>query len=295
MDKLLRMSVRKIYPWQCRNRTVELGKRTLVMGVLNVTPDSFSDGGNFSNPSTAVEHALEMVEQGADIIDIGGESTRPGANPVSAKEEIGRVAPVIEKIREQSDVLLSIDTMKAETARRALEAGADIINDVSAFEADSKMVDVAAETQAGVVLMHMKGSPQTMQNNPGYESVLQEVGTYLKERMRFAAQHGVRHECMVVDPGLGFGKTIEHNLELLQGLPQLAECGRPILVGASRKSFIGHVTGQAVPAERRAGSLGAAAWASMHGAHILRVHDVIDTCDVCRLVDTLLAGEHSCS
>ena len=289
------MSTRRIYNWQCRDRTVVLGRRTLVMGILNVTPDSFSDGGNYSDPSSAVARALEMAAQGADIIDIGGESTRPGAQPVKGEEEIRRVIPIIEKIREHSDVLVSIDTMKAETASRALEAGADIINDVSAFEADSRMVDVAAETQAGVVLMHMKGSPQTMQNDPGYGNVVQEVDTYLADRIRFSEQRGVRRECLVVDPGIGFGKTVEHNLELLRGIPQLAECGCPVLVGASRKSFIGHLTGREAPAERRAGSLGAAAWAAAHGAHILRVHDVIDTCDVCRLVDTLLAGEHSCS
>ncbi len=289
------MTTRRIYNWQCRDCTVVLGRRTLVMGILNVTPDSFSDGGSFSAPSAAVARALKMAAQGANIIDVGGESTRPGAQPVPAEEEIRRVVPVIKKIREQSDVLISIDTMKAETATQALEAGADIINDVSAFEADPKMVDVAAAAQAGVVLMHMKGSPQTMQNNPGYKNVVQDVGTYLAERIHFAEQHGIRSECMVVDPGIGFGKTVEHNLELLRGLPQLAECDRPILVGASRKSFIGHVTGREPPAERRAGSLGTAAWAVSRGAHILRVHDVIDTCDVCRLVDTLLSGERPCS
>ena len=289
------MSICKIYNWQCRDCTVVLGRHTLVMGILNVTPDSFSDGGDYPAPSAAADRALEMVAQGADIIDIGGESTRPGADPVPAGEEIRRVVPVIKKIREQSDILVSIDTMKAETASRALEAGADIINDVSAFEADPRMVDVAAETQAGVVLMHMKGSPKTMQNNPGYESVVQEVGTYLAGRMQFAEQHGVRRECMVVDPGIGFGKTIEHNLELLRGVPQLAECGRPVLIGTSRKRFIGKILNREDPSERRAGSLGTAAWAVMHGAHILRVHDVIDTCDVCALVDTLLAGEPPCS
>ncbi|MEN7972878.1 MAG: dihydropteroate synthase [Verrucomicrobiota bacterium] len=289
------MSVRKVYNWSCRDFSVALGRHTLVMGILNTTPDSFSDGGSFSDPSAAVERALEMASQGAGIIDIGGESTRPGAKPVPAKEEIQRVVPVIEKIREQSDVLISIDTMKAETAARALEAGADIINDVSAFEADPRMAGVAAETRAGVVLMHMKGSPQTMQKNPAYENVVQEVGGYLSERVRFAEQRGVRRESIVVDPGIGFGKTVEHNLELLRGLPQLAEQGLPLLVGASRKSFIGHVTGRSAPADRLAGSLGAAAWAAMRGAHILRVHDVIDTCDVCGLMDILSDGDHSCS
>lgn len=289
------MSTRKTYNWQCRTRTVVLGERTWVMGILNVTPDSFSDGGSFSDPSAAVARALEMAEQGVDIIDIGGESTRPGAKPVPAAEEIKRTVPVIEKIRKQSDILISIDTMKADTAARALAAGADIINDVSAFEADPKMIDVAAETGAGVVLMHMKGSPLTMQDHPRYGNVVQDIVAYLEERIRFARQHGVQREQTVVDPGIGFGKTVDHNLELLRGLPQLAACGRPILVGASRKSFIGKVLDLEAPSERLAGSLGVAAWAAMHGAHILRVHDTIDTCDVCRLVDTLLRGEHPCN
>ena len=265
------------------------------MGILNVTPDSFSDGGNFSDPSAAVDRALEMVAQGADIIDIGGESTRPGAMPISAAEEIGRTVSVIEKIRAQTPVLISIDTMKAEVALRALEAGADIINDVSAFAADEGMVGVAEQTQAGVILMHKKGSSQTMQDYPNYGNVVPEVGNYLKTRVEFAVAHGVARDRIVVDPGIGFGKTVEHNLELLRGLPELATYGSPVLVGASRKNFIGQILGRDNPAERGAGSLGVAAWAAMQGVHILRVHDVIDTCDACRLVDTLLAGEHSCS
>ncbi len=284
------MTHRQIYQWQCRKRTVVLGKRTLVMGILNVTPDSFSDGGNFSDPTAAAERALEMVAQGADIIDIGGESTRPGAAPIHVTEEIRRTALVIEKIREKSNVLISIDTMKAETARRAMEAGADIINDISAFKADEKMTDIAAEMKAGVVLMHMKGSPQTMQNAPNYYNVAQEVRAYLEDRLNFATRRGVQRGNIVIDPGIGFGKTIEHNLALLRGIPELAQCNRPILIGASRKSFIGGNN----PKNRRAGSLGAAAWAAVCGAHILRVHDVIDTCDVCRLVDTLLVGEPPC-
>lgn len=289
------MTTRKIYNWQCRDRTLVLGRRTLVMGILNVTPDSFSDGGHYSDPSAAVDRALEMIAQGAEIIDIGGESTRPGADPVPAEEEIRRTVPVIKKLREQSNVLVSIDTMKADTARRAMEVGADIINDVSALEADPGMVDVAAQTQAGIVLMHMKGSPQTMQNHPDYENVVQEVGAYLSGRINFAVERGVAHSRIAIDPGIGFGKTAEHNLGLLQGLPQLAECDSPLLVGVSRKSFIGTLLNRANPSERRAGSLGAAAWAVMQGVHILRTHDVIDTCDVCGLVDTLLSGEHPCS
>jgi dihydropteroate synthase len=285
------MSTRRIYNWSCRDRTVVLGERTLVMGILNTTPDSFSDGGTHSAPSKAVDRALEMVDQGADIIDIGGESTRPGSCPVAAAEEIKRTIPVIEKIREHSEVLISIDTMKAETTRHALEAGADIINDVSAFEADSQMLEVAAQTLAGVVLVHMKGLPQTMQDDPQYNHVVSDVSSYLKKRLDYAAQYGMERNRMVVDPGIGFGKTLEHNLDLLRGLPALAECGNPILIGASRKSFIGNITGRENPADRLGGSLGAAGWAIMRGAHILRVHDVIDTCDICRMLDTLLDGE----
>jgi dihydropteroate synthase len=287
------MTTRRIYNWQCRDRTVVLGKRTLVMGILNVTPDSFSDGGHYSDPAAAVDHGLEMAAQGADIIDIGGESTRPGADPVSATEEIRRTVPVIEKLREQSDVLISIDTMKAHAAALALEAGADIINDVSALETDPGMADVAADTQAGVILMHMRGSPQTMQDNPRYENVVREISTYLSGRIHFAVERGVAHNRIAIDPGIGFGKSTEHNLQLLRDLQVLAQCDTPLLVGASRKRFIGSVLDRENPADRRAGSLGAAAWAVMHGVHILRAHDVIDTCDVCRLVDTLLSGEHS--
>jgi len=270
---------------------VVLGERTLVMGILNTTPDSFSDGGAHSDPEMALDRALEMVAQGADMIDIGGESTRPGATSVSATEEIARTIPIIDKVREQSNVPISIDTMKAEVAFQALEAGADIINDVSAFEKDPQMVEVAAATRAGCVLMHMKGSPQTMQTNPSYGNVVDEVRAYLQSRMDFATSHGIERNRMVIDPGIGFGKTLEHNLDLLRALPRLAECGYPILVGASRKYFLGQMTNRKDPEERRAGSLGVAAWAALHGAHILRVHDVIDTCDVCTLVDTLSGGD----
>jgi dihydropteroate synthase len=285
------MTERTIHNWQCRDCTVVLGRRTVVMGILNVTPDSFSDGGRYIDPSSAVDRALEMRDQGAEIIDVGGESTRPGADPVEAAEEIKRVVPVIEKLRAQSDVLISIDTMKAEAAARALDAGADIINDVSALQADPAMARIAAEGRAGVVLMHMKGSPQTMQDDPEYDDVLQEIGACLSDRIAFAEQHGIDRRSIVIDPGIGFGKTLDHNLEIMRELPSLSECGRPLLVGASRKSFIGKILGRDRPEERRAGSLGAAAWAILGGAHILRVHDVIDTCDVCRLVDTLLSGE----
>jgi len=285
------MSKRAYYNWKCRSRTLALGERTLVMGILNVTPDSFSDGGDFLDPDTAVAHALEMVAQGADIIDIGGESTRPGAAPVSEAEEIRRTVPIIARIRAQSDIPLSIDTMKAGVAAEAIAAGADIINDVSALEAEDRMVEVAAQNRAGVILMHMKGTPRTMQDNPVYENVVEDVCNYLRSRIDFAEQHGVARDRIIIDPGIGFGKTLEHNLVLLRELPALSALNVPLLVGASRKRFIGLITSRENPEDRRAGSLGAAAWAVANGAHILRVHDVLDTCDVCRMLDTFISGD----
>lgn len=285
------MPNRKIYRWKCRERTITLGERTLIMGILNVTPDSFSDGGDFTDPQSAVQHALKMVSEGADIIDIGGESTRPGAEPVSAAEEIRRTVQVIEGIRAQSDVPISIDTMKAEVAAQAIAAGADIINDVSAFLADPGMASEAAQTGAGVILMHMQGMPRTMQKNPTYENVVDEVCSYLEKRIHLAVQSGISRDRIVTDPGIGFGKTREHNLDLLRSLPVLERRCGPLLVGASRKSFIGQITGRSNPADRLAGSLGVAAWSVMHGAHILRVHDVFDTCDVSRMLDTLDHGD----
>ncbi len=289
------MKNRKNYTWQCRERTITLGDRTRVMGILNVTPDSFSDGGAFIDPGAAVAHALEMAEQGADIIDIGGESTRPGAAPVTIDEEIKRTVPVIEGIRAKSDIPISIDTMKAAVAEQAVAAGADIINDVSAFEFDSGMVRTAVQSGAGVILMHMKGTPRTMQQNPVYEDVVREVSVYLQSRVDFAVKHGMEPNRIVVDPGIGFGKTVEHNLELLRKLPELLNGGRPVLVGASRKRFIGHVTGRTDPEGRLAGSLGVAAWSVTCGIHILRVHDVLETCDVCQMLDTVLSGEQQCN
>ena len=275
--------------WNCRGREVVCGPRTLIMGILNVTPDSFSDGGKFQTLEKAVARGLQMVEEGADIIDIGGESTRPGAKPVQALEEIARTVPVIKKLREKTGALISIDTRKAEVARAALAAGADIINDISAL-ADPGMAAVAAETGAGLVLMHMLGTPETMQNNPRYDNVVSNVWNFLEERMAFAVARGVAPEQIVLDPGIGFGKTDEHNLTLLKGIPQLAASGRPVLIGASRKSFIGRITGGG-PDERLTGSLAIAAFAVLRGAHILRVHDVKESCDAVRLVDTLRTNE----
>lgn len=261
--------------WSCRGREVVCGQKTLIMGILNVTPDSFSDGGKFIDPEKAVARGWQMVEEGADIIDIGGESTRPGAKPVQTLEEITRTVPIIGKLRKKTDVLISIDTRKAEVARAALAAGADIINDISALT-DPDMAAVAAETGAGLVLMHMLGTPETMQNNPRYDDVVSNVLNFLAERMAFAIERDVAPEQIVLDPGLGFGKTDEHNLALLNGIPALAALGRPVLIGASRKSFIGRILGRE-PEERLAGSLAVAIFSILRGAHILRVHDVKET------------------
>jgi len=280
--------------WQCTDRTIPLGKHACIMGILNTTPDSFSDGGKFGTLSHALDRALEMEAEGAQIIDIGGESSRPGAEPVSLNEELQRTIPLIEKIHSHSKVAISIDTTKAEVARQALEAGAQIVNDISALEGDSNMAEVIAEFSAGVVLMHKRGTAKTMQNNPTYNEVVSEVASYLKDRIVVAENAGIQRAQIVLDPGIGFGKTTAHNLELLRHLSQFADFSLPLLLGASRKNFIGELTGRKKPEERKAGSLAVALWARSRGAHILRVHDVIDTCEACTLLDTLLGGDYLC-
>lgn len=247
-----------------------------IMGILNVTPDSFSDGGNFFAPEEAVEYALRMVEEGADIIDVGGESSRPGAAPVSVEEELRRVIPVIRALRALSSVAISVDTTKAIVAAQAVEAGATMINDISAGCFDPEMFSVAARFQVPICLMHMQGTPKTMQENPAYENVTLEVKNFLRERIAVATAAGIAREKIIVDPGIGFGKRVEDNLALLQKLAALQELGCPILVGASRKSFIGALTGASVE-NRLPGSLAAGALALRGGTQILRVHDVAAT------------------
>ena len=257
--------------------------RPLVMGILNVTPDSFTDGGRYSDVASAVAQARQMAEAGADIIDLGGESTRPGAPGVSAEEELRRVLPVVEQIQ---DLLVSVDTTKAIVAQRALAAGARIVNDISALQQDADMLPVVRDSGAGVVLMHRQGRPATMQDSPRYTDVRREVREFLAARIEFALAGGIKKSQIAVDPGLGFGKTTEHNWQLLTGLEQFATLGCPILIGASRKSFIGQLLGR--PAnERLPGSLAVAAWAVLHGAQIVRAHDVSETADVVRLITAL--------
>lgn len=272
--------------WLIGERRFDLGGRTLVMGVLNVTPDSFSDGGLFNEPDLAVEHAREMVADGADIIDIGGESTRPGAEPVSVEDEVARTVPVIEALRAQVvPAVISIDTRKAAVAEAALAAGAQIVNDVSAGE-NPAMFETVAQAGAAMALMHMQGDPQTMQEAPTYDDVVTEVRDHLAARVEAAVAAGVAREGIAVDPGIGFGKTVEHNLSLMKHLDMLASLDRPILVGPSRKSFIGKILGVDVD-ERLEGTAAATAYLAARGAHIVRVHDVREMTRVVRIVDAI--------
>ena len=243
------------------------------MGILNVTPDSFSDGGEHFDRDAAVARGLRMAAEGADIIDVGGESTRPGAAAVAEREELRRVVAVIEALSSETDAVISVDTMKAGVARQAVAAGASIVNDVSALAHDPDMAEVVRESGAGVVLMHMLGNPRTMQDNPEYDDVVSCVRDYLASRVGALADSGIDRECTAIDPGIGFGKTVEHNVRLLACLDAFTELERPVLVGLSRKSFLGKLTGCDV-AERVAPSIAALAFCVLSGAHVMRVHDV---------------------
>ena len=276
------------FPLRTCRREMTLGERTLIMGILNVTPDSFSDGGRFSSPEEAVEEGIRMAEEGADILDVGGESTRPGSDPVSPEEEMRRVIPVIQGIASRINLPLSIDTMKAAVAREALAAGAEIVNDVSAMGFDEAMAKVVADAGAAVVLMHMKGVPKSMQaGDLAYGSLRGEIIAYLKERIEQAKEAGIDPAQIVVDPGIGFGKTTEDNMRLIKYLREFRVLGRPILVGASRKSFIGRVTG-GEPAERDEGTAAAVTAAILNGGQIVRVHDVAKMKKVVTMADALL-------
>ncbi len=244
-----------------------------VMGVVNVTPDSFSDGGRFFDGDVALEHALTMVREGASIVDIGGESTRPGSDWVELDEELRRVVPVVEALAERVGVPISVDTTKAEVARRALAAGAAIVNDVTALKGDASMVEVVAEAGCPVCLMHMQGEPKTMQQDPRYDDVVTEVLEFLEERMAFALARGVREEQILLDPGIGFGKTAAHNLTLLRHLDRLVGLGRPVVLGASRKRFLGAILG-VEPDQRTIGTVATTVLGVQAGAHVFRVHDV---------------------
>jgi dihydropteroate synthase len=257
---------------------------TLVMGVLNVTPDSFSDGGRFSSPQSAIEHAVEMAQAGADIIDVGGESTRPGADPVNDDEQIRRVLPVLQALRDRLPVIFSIDTTRTNVAQAALDAGAYIVNDISAGRDDSGMFSLVARQRVPIILMHMLGRPRTMQQSPTYDDVTAEVSGFLNERVIAAGIHGIDVERVLLDPGIGFGKTVQHNLELLRRLMELTVLGRPLVVGVSRKSFIGRITGEEEPSRRLFGTAASVAWTVANGAGIVRVHDVEPMAKVVKMI-----------
>ena len=259
--------------------------KAIVMGILNVTPDSFSDGGRFNRVETAVEHALQMQQDGAHIIDIGGESTRPGAQAVSVDEELERVIPVIQSLRAQSDVPVSIDTSKPQVMRAAIEAGANMVNDVNALQADGA-VAACAGLGVPVCLMHMQGEPRTMQQDPQYEDVVTEVALFLQQRAQACVEAGIDETQIMLDPGFGFGKTLVHNLSLLDGLGALVRLGMPVLVGLSRKSMLGTITGKPVE-QRLAASVAAAVIAYTKGARLFRVHDVAETVDALKLCEAL--------
>jgi dihydropteroate synthase len=259
--------------WKIRGRELDLTRRAVVMGIVNATPDSFSDGGEFLDPQSACAHGLALVEGGAEILDIGGESTRPGSEGVSAEEEIRRVLPVIQAIRRTTDVVISIDTSKASVARAALEAGADIINDVTGLRGDLQMPALAAEFRAGVVIMHMQGTPRTMQSAPSYGDVVAEVGEFFRHSLERAVASGLDPMSIALDPGIGFGKTPAHNLALLAGLKSFASLGRPLLIGVSRKSLLGHLANSSAMEDRLWPGVALTALCRERGARIFRVHE----------------------
>ena len=291
------MTPRSTYRLTFNQRELELGHRTCIMGVVNVTPDSFSDGGQFFDRDIAVAHGIRLAEEGADILDIGGESTRPFSESVSVGEEIDRVVPVIEQIAARVEIPVSIDTTKAEVARKAIEAGATIVNDVSALRFDPGLATVAVENDAPLILMHMLGDPGTMQADPKYDDVVGDIMSFLADAVERAVSFGVSRDKLVVDPGIGFGKTIDHNLSLIKHLDRFADLGLPVLIGTSRKAFIRKTLAEAPgeePAPRSSevaiGTQATVATAILNGAHIVRVHDVAPTVATVRLIDAILSA-----
>ena len=289
------MNARKTYQLSWSGHTLELGRQTCIMGVVNVTPDSFSDGGKFLDCDTAVAQGVKLAAEGAAIIDIGGESTRPFSDPVPVEEEIRRVVPVIEKLTQHISIPISIDTTKAEVARPALEAGATIINDVAALRFDPGLAAVAVEFNTPVILMHMLGDPKSMQQSPHYDNLVQEIRDFLADAAKRAENLGISPDKIILDPGIGFGKTVEHNLMLIKHLPAFKSLDTPILIGASRKSFIRNILKETQAKDIQpdlpfveAGSQAAAAAAILNGAHIVRVHDVAGTLATANIVDAIV-------
>jgi dihydropteroate synthase len=264
--------------WRFRDRTYEFRGPPLLMGIVNVTPDSFSDGGQFHDAAAAVGHAMQLASDGAEFLDIGGESTRPGSGPVPLEDELDRVVPVIERLSELTSVPISVDTTKSEVARQSIEAGASIVNDISGLTSDPRMLDVCHDTGVGIVCMHIQGTPETMQQSPHYSNVVTEVCEALDRRLDAISRRGIPEERVVLDPGIGFGKTAEHNLDILRNIARFQELGRPILIGHSRKRFLKKLLGRAVD-ERASGSLGISIALAQQGVDLLRVHDVRATRD----------------
>lgn len=277
-------SLRVHFEFSFGGRVYDLSSRTYLMGILNVTPDSFSDGGKHFSLDQAIAHAHRLAEEGADFLDVGGESTRPGSEPVAVEEELRRVIPVIEKLSKDLPIPISIDTYKSRVAEAALNAGASIINDISGMTFDSAMLDVAARHRAAVVLMHMQGTPRTMQQHPTYDHVTKDVGLFLEQRVQAARSAGIRH--ILIDPGIGFGKNLQHNLQLIRELRSFRSLGCPILVGPSRKSFIGAILDLPVD-QRLEGTAAAVTACILNGAHVVRVHDVKEMKRVARVADAL--------
>jgi dihydropteroate synthase len=286
------MNPRKKFRLKLPSRTLVLGERTLVMGVLNVTPDSFSDGGKYEQPESAIEHALAMEQAGADMLDIGGESTRPGSEEISASQELDRILPVLEGLRGRLKIPISVDTRRSTVAELALRAGAEIINDVSGLKNDARIVGIAAKYSVPLILMHMRGEPPTMQRGPFARDVMKDVTRGLRESVAKARKAGVAKSQIILDPGIGFGKSHSQNYELLQKLPQLGVLGYPLLVGTSRKGFLGTTLardGKPVPPEERIWGTAATVTASiLGGAHIVRVHDVAEMAQVARVADCVV-------
>jgi dihydropteroate synthase len=269
---------------------LDFDRKTFIMGVVNVTPDSFSDGGVYFERDAAISCSIRMVEEGADLIDVGGESTRPGSLPVDAEEETRRVVPVIEGLAKMTDIPVSIDTYKADVARRALDAGASMVNDISGLRFDSGMAEIVACRNVPVVIMHIKGTPRNMQEDPVYEALIPEIIEYLMTCKRIATESGIREDMIVIDPGIGFGKTCAHNLEIIRNLHEFLSLGNPLLLGPSRKAFIGKVLGDIQASWRLEGTAAAVAVAIVNGANIVRVHDVKEMVKVAKVADAIKRG-----
>jgi dihydropteroate synthase len=272
--------------------TLDFSKKTYIMGILNITTDSFYDGGKYISVDKAVKHALKMVDEGADIIDIGGESTRPGAEPISVDEELKRVIPVIEILSKKLSIPISIDTYKAKVAEEAINAGATIINDISGLRFDPLMPEVASKYKVPVIIMHIKGTPKDMQKNPQYDALIPEITEYLRGSIVLAKQAGVEENMIIIDPGIGFGKLLEHNLQIIKNLKEFTQLGKPILIGVSRKSFIGKILNDASPSERLEGTASSVAISVINGANIVRVHDVGFMSKVVKVADAIKFGSY---